>query len=57
MGNMGEQPVAECFTLHKYIGKKIWYRIKILNNNEIHVSKYHTNSPINMGFIVKHGVV
>ena len=21
-GNMGEQPVAECFTLYKYIGKK-----------------------------------
>ena len=22
-GNMGEQPVAECFTLYKYIGKKL----------------------------------
>ena len=21
-GNMGEQPVAECFTLYKYIGNK-----------------------------------
>ena len=22
LGNMGEQPVAECFTLYKYIGNK-----------------------------------
>ena len=32
-GNMGEQPVAECFTLYKYIGNK--KKIKIKKEQEI----------------------
>ena len=32
-GNMGEQPVAECFTLYKYIENK--KKIKKNNNSDI----------------------